>query len=85
MSEQNPRIRNYMTKAPISISSEASILEVMEIMQEKNIRHLPVKKEKKTIGMISDRGIKSLFALAGRALADIINEKNLSHPDLKFY
>ncbi len=65
MTELNPKIKNYMTQAPESICSESSILEAMEIMQEKNIRHLPVKKEKETIGIISDRDIKTLFALAG--------------------
>jgi acetoin utilization protein AcuB len=65
MAELNPKISNYMTKTPESICSEASILEAMEIMQDKNIRHLPVKKENKTIGVISDRDIKTLFALAG--------------------
>lgn len=63
--ELNPKITHYMTKLPLSISSEDSILDAMEIMQEKNIRHLPVKKQNATIGLISDRDIKTLFALAG--------------------
>lgn len=60
-----PRISQHMTNAPEYINSAANIYEAMEPMQKKDIRHLPVEKEKEIVGLISERDIKTLFALVG--------------------
>jgi CBS domain-containing protein len=54
----NEKLELYMTKAPITIYFDESLEKAIQIMKEKNIRHLPVvNKEGKLIGMISSRDI----------------------------
>lgn len=54
-----------MTTVPSAINYESSVYEAMEVMEKNKIRHLPIMKEKKVFGIISDRDVKSLFAFAG--------------------
>lgn len=49
----NTVVRQIMTSPVISISPEAKIDECMQIMTDKRIRHLPVVREDRVIGMIS--------------------------------
>ena len=87
MTQEIPKVSQYMTKAPEYINSEANIYEAMELMQKKDIRHLPVEKEKKIIGLISERDIKTLFALVGAnfktvKVGDVCAEwPYIAHPD----
>jgi CBS domain-containing protein len=54
----NEKLELYMTKNPITIYFDESLEKAIQIMKEKNIRHLPVvNKEGKLIGMISARDI----------------------------
>ncbi|MDT7886235.1 MAG: CBS domain-containing protein [Thermoproteota archaeon] len=54
----NEKLELYMTKNPITIYFDESLEKAIQIMKEKNIRHLPVvNKEGKLIGMISSRDI----------------------------
>jgi len=54
----NEKLEFYMTKAPITIYFDENLEKAIQIMKEKNIRHLPiVNKEGKLIGMISSRDI----------------------------
>jgi len=61
------KVANVMTNHPISVSPEDSIQQVREIMDEENIRQLPVINEKELIGIITDRDIRSF--LGGRSLS----------------
>jgi len=65
MSKAIPKIDKYMTTAPFAINSEATLEEVMSVMQSKHIRHLPVMRGGKVFGLLSDRDVKSIFAFAG--------------------
>lgn len=60
-----PKISKYMTTTPNAINSESSVYEAMEMMEKNKIRHLPVMKNNKVFGIMSDRDVKSLFAFAG--------------------
>jgi CBS domain-containing protein len=54
----NEKLELYMTKNPITIYFDENLEKAIQIMKEKNIRHLPVvNKEGKLIGMISSRDI----------------------------
>jgi CBS domain-containing protein len=54
----NEKLELYMTKNPITIYFDENLEKAIQIMKEKNIRHLPVvNKEGKLIGMISARDI----------------------------
>ncbi len=60
------KVANVMTTHPVSVAPEDSIQQVREIMDEENIRQLPVTNEKELIGIITDRDIRSF--LGGRSL-----------------
>ena len=51
------RIRDIMTKNPITVDSETPIFEAKKIMKENNIRRLPVVDKGKLVGMATERMI----------------------------
>ena len=65
MSKALPKISKYMTTTPLAINSESTVYEALQVMEKEKIRHLPVMKNQKVLGIISDRDIKSIFAFAG--------------------
>ena len=52
-------VEQWMTRNPHTIDVDASIIEAMHIMKEKNIRRLPVTCNGKFCGLITDLMIKS--------------------------
>ena len=55
------KVINVMTTNPVSVEPSDTILQVEEIMREKDIRQLPVIKNKELIGIITDRDIRSFL------------------------
>ncbi len=51
-------VEQWMTKNPITIEEDASIIEAMHLMKEKNVRRFPVTCKGKFCGLITDRMIK---------------------------
>ena len=51
-------VADWMTKKVFSVSPDSSISEAAKITREKGIKHLPVLKGKKVVGILSDRDIK---------------------------
>lgn len=51
------RMRDVMTKNPLTVDSETPIAEAKRIMKEKNIRRLPVVDKGKLVGMVTERMI----------------------------
>jgi acetoin utilization protein AcuB len=51
------RIRDIMTKNPITVDSETPIAEAKRIMKDNNIRRLPVVERGKLVGMVTERMI----------------------------
>jgi acetoin utilization protein AcuB len=82
-----PKLTKYMTTTPFAINSESTLVEAMNVMNEKHIRHLPVIKGKNVYGLVSDRDLKSIMAYAGansKALhvGDIcVDEPYITNPD----
>jgi len=70
-SSKETLIKELMTANPITVSTETSIEDCMQIMTDKHIRHLPVTEGSKAIGMIS----------IGDVVSFIINEQKsiISH------
>lgn len=54
-----PRVKDYMTKQPYTITEHTSIAEAQQTMKRYNIRHLPVVINNKVVGIVSDRDLKS--------------------------
>ncbi|HSG66031.1 MAG TPA: CBS domain-containing protein [Gammaproteobacteria bacterium] len=53
-----PQIKSFMTPFPYSIGDTAPLAEAQAFMRSKKIRHLPVTRDGKPLGIISDRDIK---------------------------
>ncbi|WP_243383679.1 CBS domain-containing protein [Geothrix alkalitolerans] len=51
-------VEKWMTKNPITIEEDASIIEAIHLMKEKGIRRLPVMARGKFVGLITERMIK---------------------------
>jgi acetoin utilization protein AcuB len=54
------KARDVMTPSPITVTPEATLAEVWDLMREADIRHVPVVKAGVLVGMVSDRDLASL-------------------------
>jgi acetoin utilization protein AcuB len=52
------KVENWMTRNPVTIEEDASIIEAIHLMKERDIRRLPVMKKGKFVGLVTDRMIK---------------------------
>ncbi len=52
------KVARWMTRNPITIEADASIIEAIHLMKEKNVRRLPVMRQGKLAGLVTDRMIK---------------------------
>lgn len=51
-------VRDWMTKEVITISPDDSLIDAAILLKEKKIKHLPIVKEGRLVGILSDRDIK---------------------------
>ena len=51
-------VEEYTTPSPIVVETDSSLAQVAELMEEYGIRHVPVIKNGKPVGVISDRDLK---------------------------
>jgi acetoin utilization protein AcuB len=58
-----PAIQKYMTAMPHTIGNEQNLKKAHEMMREFKIRHLPVLKAGKLVGIITDRDLALVEAL----------------------
>jgi acetoin utilization protein AcuB len=61
--KQMPRIEKFMTAMPHSIGADIGLPTAQEMMREHRIRHLPVRKGGRLVGILSDRDIKLALSL----------------------
>ncbi|MBW2095862.1 MAG: CBS domain-containing protein [Deltaproteobacteria bacterium] len=52
------QVQNWMSKDVVTVDEQTPIIEVMHLLEEHDIRHIPVTKEGKLVGMITDRDVK---------------------------
>lgn len=62
-------VASIMTRNPYSVRANTSISEAIRMMQEHDIRHLPVLDHKELVGIVSDRDIRALAIQLEEALA----------------
>ncbi len=60
-----PMIQKYMSTTPHSIGSEQRLEVAQEMMTKYSIRHLPVLKGGKLVGILSDRDVKLALGIQG--------------------
>ena len=58
MTKSIPTIQKYMTAAPHSIGSDQTIATASQMMSSLQVRHLPVLRGGRLLGMITDRDVK---------------------------
>ena len=54
------KARDVMTSSLITVTPEATLAEVWDLMREADIRHVPVVEAGVLVGMVSDRDLASL-------------------------
>ena len=52
-------VKNWMSKDLITVEEDTSMMEVSQLMREKDVRHIPVMNKGKLVGIVSDRDIRS--------------------------
>lgn len=65
MTKAIPTIQGYMTTTPRSIGADQPMSIAHRIMREHRIRHLPVLRHSKVVGLVSDRDLNVLETLDG--------------------
>ncbi|HSI05303.1 MAG: CBS domain-containing protein [Myxococcota bacterium] len=65
MSKPVPQIRKYMTTTPITMGAEQTLATASAKMTEHRVRHLPVLKGGKLVGIISDRDVRLAESFQG--------------------
>jgi acetoin utilization protein AcuB len=73
-------IFNYMTPAPKTIGIDQSLEAANDLMRTLQVRHLPVLKGGKIVGLISDRDIKLVLTFANQDALNLPVEEAMS-PD----
>jgi CBS domain-containing protein len=74
-SSETTRVEEIMTSSVVTVSPRAKSRECMELMSEKNIRHLPVVEDGRVVGMVSVRDIVN----------DIIADQDFTISQLESY
>ena len=49
------KVADWMTRSPITIEEDASIIEALHLLKEKNIRRLPVMRNGKVAGVVTEK------------------------------
>jgi acetoin utilization protein AcuB len=52
------KVRDWMTSNPITIEDGHSVIEAMHLMKEKGVRRLPVMRNGRLVGIVTDRMLK---------------------------
>ena len=75
-------IREVMHPDPVTVSFDTKLSEAYKIMQERNIRHLPVIQNNKVAGVVTDRDLRLATSKLTENPFDITVEvsKIMSHP-----
>ncbi|HVI75956.1 MAG TPA: CBS domain-containing protein [Anaeromyxobacteraceae bacterium] len=53
------KVRDWMTPNPITIDADATVVEAIHVLKEKNVRRLPVLKNGRLVGIVTERMLLS--------------------------
>ncbi len=63
------RVGDIMSVSPVTIAPSTSVHEAQALMQQRKIRHLPVLKDGRLVGMLSDRDIRLVLPSPATSLS----------------
>jgi acetoin utilization protein AcuB len=78
MGKSEPTVQKYMTCQPHSVEEATSVADVQKLMSGLSIRHLPVLRDGKIVGIVSDRDVKNALGLLGASPEKLI-VRNIEH------
>lgn len=55
MAQSKLTVGDWMTPSPITIDADASVIEAIHLLKAKNIRRLPVMKQGKLVGLVTEK------------------------------
>lgn len=58
-----PTIQRYMTTTPYTVQADESLVIAHKLMQDYEIRHLPVMRDEALVGILSERDVQVINAL----------------------
>lgn len=64
MSKSIPTIQKYMTVMPHTLGFDQTVEQAQDLMSKYRIRHLPILKGGKLVGILSDRDVKLMMSFA---------------------
>ena len=75
-------IREVMHPDPVTVSPDARLKDAYKLMEEQNIRHLPVVDNETIVGIVTDRDLRLATSLLSKSPYDTDSavEKVMSHP-----
>jgi acetoin utilization protein AcuB len=63
MEQERLRVEEFTTPNPITATENTSVEEMVQLMKENGIRHLPITRGEQVVGIISDRDLKVAMGL----------------------
>jgi acetoin utilization protein AcuB len=79
MLKKMPQVREFMTRAPLTVSQDTPLGAVIDIFRKLDIRHVPVTDGKKLVGVLSERNVRA--ALVSGVGADRFQARDAMMPD----
>ena len=79
MLKKMPQVREFMTKAPLTIGEETPLGAVIDVFRKLDIRHVPVTQGKKLVGVLSERNVRA--ALVSGAGGERFQARDAMSPD----
>ena len=74
-------VSRYMSAAPVAVQQAAPLSEAIALLQEHNVRHLPVLDGESPVGILSERDLAMAGSLVPEAWEDIpVAEAMTPHP-----
>jgi acetoin utilization protein AcuB len=55
MADTKLTVGDWMTKNPLTVEADASVIEAIHLLREKNVRRLPVMKDGKLVGLVTEK------------------------------
>ncbi len=59
MADEKLTVGDWMTRNPITIEDSASVIEAIHLLKERNIRRLPVMKQGRLVGLVTEKMLLS--------------------------